>query len=318
MPSELTADGHALTVDNLSHRYGDRAALTEVSFSVAAGSSFALLGPNGGGKTTLFRIVTTLLPTRPGGAAVFGRDVAGAPADVRRLIGVVFQSPALDPRLTVRENLACHGNLYHLRGRALADRIAATLTLVGLEDRAADDVGTLSGGLQRRVELAKALLPEPRLLVLDEPSTGLDPGARREIWDHLAQLREQRGTTVVLTTHLMDEAARADRVGVLHEGRLVALGAPDALVADIGGDVILIEAPELEALATSIRERFRETVEILDGHLRIERPRGHEFVTDLVEAFPGRIDAVTFGKPTLEDVFLHHTGKRFSETEERR
>ena len=312
MPSDLAGSRNALTINNLSHRYGDRDALKAVSFCVATGSIFALLGPNGGGKTTLFRIVTTLMSTSPGGAAVFGRDVAEAPADVRRRIGVMFQSPALDAQLTVRENLACHGNLYHLRGRALVDRIATTLSLVGLEDRADDDVWTLSGGLQRRVELAKALLPEPQLLILDEPSTGLDPGARREIWDHLVRLRDQRGTTVVLTTHLMDEASRVDQVGVLHEGRLVALGAPDDLVADIGGDVILIEARELETLATNIRERFRETVEILEGHLRIEHPCGHEFVTDLVEAFPRQIDAVTFGKPTLEDVFLHHTGQRFS------
>ena len=224
----------------------------------------------------------------------------------------MFQSPALDRRLTVHENLRCHGHLYGIRGRVLDERITEALALVTLDDRADDLVQTLSGGLQRRVELAKALLPDPRLLVLDEPSTGLDPGARREIWDHLVRLRQERGTTVVLTTHLMDEAARADRVAVLHEGVLVALGAPEELVAAIGGNVILITSPDLETLARGIRERFDETVEVLNGHLRIERSRGHAFIADLVEAFPGQIDAVTYGKPTLEDVFLHHTGQRWN------
>ena len=311
MPSKPAAPT-ALTVANLSHRYGERVALKQVNFSVPTGSIFALLGPNGGGKTTLFRIISTLLPTRPGGVKVFGHDVEAAASAVRRLIGVMFQSPALDRRLTVHENLRCHGHLYGIRGRVLDERIAEALALVTLDDRAADLVQTLSGGLQRRVELAKALLPDPRLLVLDEPSTGLDPGARREIWDHLVRLRQERGTTVVLTTHLMDEAARADRVAVLHEGALVALGAPEELVAAIGEDVILITSPDLETLARGIRERFDETVEVLNGHLRIERSRGHAFITDLVEAFPGQIDAVTYGKPTLEDVFLHHTGQRWN------
>jgi ABC-2 type transport system ATP-binding protein len=302
----------ALTVANLSHRYGERVALKQVNFSVPTGSIFALLGPNGGGKTTLFRIISTLLPTQPGGVEVFGHDVEAAASAVRRLIGVMFQSPALDRRLTVHENLRCHGHLYGIRGRVLDERITEALALVTLDDRADDLVQTLSGGLQRRVELAKALLPDPRLLVLDEPSTGLDPGARREIWDHLVRLRQERGTTVVLTTHLMDEAARADRVAVLHEGVLVALGAPEELVAAIGGNVILITSPDLETLARGIRERFDETVEVLNGHLRIERSRGHAFIADLVEAFPGQIDAVTYGKPTLEDVFLHHTGQRWN------
>ena len=230
-------------------------------------------------------------------------------ADVRRLIGVVFQSPSLDGQLTVEENLQCHGHLYGLRGRHLASRIRDALAFVDLADRAHDRVNTLSGGLQRRAELAKAWLPDPRVLILDEPSTGLDPGARREIWNHLDRLRRDRGTTVVLTTHLMDEAGRADRVAVLHQGRLVAHGSPQELVAEIGGDVILVTSPHPDSLATNIRDRFQQQVEVLDGLLRIERPRGHEFIAELVEAFPGQIEAITFGKPTLEDVFLHHTGQ---------
>ena len=300
----------ALEVSNLSHRYGNHAALTAVSFSVSVGELFGLLGPNGGGKTTLFKIVSTLITPVDGSVRVFGRDVVAEPEHVRRQIGVVFQSPALDLQLRVDENLRHHGRLYGIHGRRLAERIRAVLALVRLDDRATELVGTLSGGLRRRAELAKALLPAPKLLILDEPSTGLDPGARRDMWEHLEQLRRQDHTAMVVTTHLMDEAARCDRVGVLHQGRLVAVGAPDALTAAIGADVILITTPDRDGLATKIRERFGEQVEVLDDRLRLERQRAHEFITDLVEAFPGEIDAVSFGKPTLEDVFMHHTGQR--------
>ena len=308
----MSSDPRALDISSLSHRYGAREALIDVSFEAEAGSVFALLGPNGGGKTTLFRIVTTLLPTAARHVSVFGRDVTTDAHEVRRLMGVVFQSPALDGRLSVAENLKTHGHLYGLRGAWLASRIADALGLVSLTDRADDFVDTLSGGLQRRVEIAKALLPEPKLLVLDEPSTGLDPGARRELWDHLEQLRRTLGTTVMLTTHLMDEAAKSDRVAVLHHGRLVALGSPDALVSEIGGDVILVASDNVERLADGIRDRFRQAVEVVDGHVRIERPQGHAFIAELVEAFPDQIEGMTYGKPTLEDVFLHHTGQRWN------
>lgn len=308
----MSSDPRALDISSLSHRYGAREALIDVSFEAEAGSIFALLGPNGGGKTTLFRIVTTLLPTAARHVSVFGRDVTTDAHEVRRLMGVVFQSPALDGRLSVAENLKTHGHLYGLRGAWLTSRIADALGLVSLTDRADDFVDTLSGGLQRRVEIAKALLPEPKLLVLDEPSTGLDPGARRELWDHLEQLRRTLGTTVMLTTHLMDEAAKSDRVAVLHHGRLVALGSPDALVSEIGGDVILVASDNVERLADGIRDRFRQAVEVVDGHVRIERPQGHAFIAELVEAFPDQIEGMTYGKPTLEDVFLHHTGQRWN------
>lgn len=277
-----------------------------------AGECFALLGPNGGGKTTLFRIVSTLMPPTSGRVQVSGDDVVGRPEQVRRHLGVVFQAPALDVRLTVQENLKHQGHLYGLRGPTLAGRIADALGRVGLTDRARDVVQTLSGGLQRRAELAKALLHRPAVLLLDEPTTGLDPGARRDVWRHLEALRDRDGTTIVLTTHLMDEAARCDRVGIIHEGRLVAIGAPLALTAEIGGDVILVTAGDPVALAARVRARFGVTGDVVDQHLRIERDRAHEFVPELVEAFPGEIDAVTFGKPTLEDVFLHHTGRRLN------
>ncbi len=307
--TEATASP-AVEVCRLAHTYGSRRALDGVSFEVRPGEIFGLLGPNGGGKTTLFQVVSTLLVPTSGFVRVFGEDVVARPDRVRRRMGVVFQKPALDGRLTVIENLRHQGHLYGLRGTDLTGRIDAALERVGLRDRATDIVLTLSGGLQRRAELAKAVLHRPELLVLDEPSTGLDPSARRDVWTYLRELREDDGTTVILTTHLMDEAAACDRVAILHQGRLVAIGMPDALTEAVGGDVILVSARQPDRLADRIRTRFAVTVEMIDGQLRMERRRGHEFITELVEAFPGEIDAVRFGKPTLEDVFVHHTGQR--------
>ena len=300
----------AINVVGLSHRYGDRQALQSVSFDVAPGESFGLLGPNGGGKTTFFRIAATLLTPTNGTVRVFGHDVATHPDAVRRCIGMTFQSPALDDRLRVVENLHYHGHLYGLHGKSLNQRIDEALSLVNLTDRASDLVSTLSGGLQRRVELAKTLLAKPLLLLLDEPSNGLDPGARREVWEHLRHLRQTESTTIIVATHLMDEAAQCDRVGILHEGRLVASGTPETLVSEIGGDMILVTGRDLSSLAQKVAQRFDQRVEIIDGALRLERAQAHEFVPELVEAFPGEIDTVTFGKPTLEDVFIHYTGEQ--------
>jgi ABC-2 type transport system ATP-binding protein len=280
---------------------------------VARGEVFGLLGPNGGGKTTLFKIVSTLLAPSEGTVRVFGEDVVRDPAAVRRRLGVVFQHPALDARLTVEENLRHQGHLYGLSGRALGERIGDVLSRVRLDDRRRDMVGTLSGGLQRRAEVAKALLHRPELLVLDEPSTGLDPSARRDIWQDLSELRLREGTSVILTTHLMEEAAGCDRVAILDQGRLVALGAPAALTAAIGGDVVLVTTRDAMGMAERVALRFDVKADVVNGKVRIERDRAHEFVTDLVEAFPGEIDAVAFGKPTLEDVFVHYTGRRLEE-----
>ena len=298
----------AVEADHLSHRYGDRDALTSVSFSVAPGEIFALLGPNGGGKTTLFRILSTLLTPGSGTVRVFGNDVRTHPADVRRTIGAVFQSPAIDQQLTVVENLVCHGQLYGLRGAELKRRVGLALDGVALGDRASARTNTLSGGQQRRVELAKALLTEPRALVLDEASTGLDPRARRDLWAQLTALRERRGTTIVLTTHLMDEASLCDRVAILDAGRLVTTGRPSDLTAEVGGDVVWISTPDAESLAARVRDRFGAPASVVGDRVRLERPRGHEFVPAVIEAFPGEIDGISVSRPTLDDVFVHHTG----------
>ncbi len=300
-------------VDALRHSYGSREALLGVTFSVARGEIFGLLGPNGGGKTTLFKILSTLIAPTDGRARLFGRDLASEPHAIRRRLGVVFQHGSLDPKLTVMENLQHHGHLYGLSGRSLRSRAEALLGRFGLGDRVRDSVERLSGGLRRRTELAKALLPGPELLLLDEPSTGLDPGARRDFSALLNQLRRQEGVTVLLTTHLLEEAERCDRVGILDRGSLVGVGTPDELRDRVVGDVVVVHARDPERLRGKMREQFGYEPILVDGALRVERPRGHEFVKEVVDAYPGEVTSVTFGKPTLEDVFVHLTGHRFWE-----
>jgi ABC-2 type transport system ATP-binding protein len=297
----------AVEVEDVHHVYGDREALGGVSFSVARGEMFALLGPNGGGKTTLFKILSTLMSPTSGAVRLWSHDLSREPFLVRQRLGVVFQHPSLDRKLTVLENLRHHGHLYGLMGSELKRRVQEMVARFGLTERANDLVETLSGGLQRRAELAKGLLHKPDILVLDEPNTGLDPAARRDFMNYLQHLREQEGVTILLTTHFMEDAERCDRVGILHEGRLVALGAPDALKQSIGGDIVVIQSPDPHGLQKKLRERFGCEATVVDGTLRVERPRGHEFIRDVVEAFSGEITSAAFGRPTLEDVFIHLT-----------
>ncbi|HTU27073.1 MAG TPA: ABC transporter ATP-binding protein [Pirellulales bacterium] len=301
----------AIDISHLAHRYGARQAIVDLSLSIEPGEIFAFLGPNGGGKTTLFRILSTLIPLQAGRVSVLGLDLAREQKSVRERIGVVFQAPSLDKKLTVAENIRHQGHLYGLSGRELKTRQDEMLARLGLTDRAGELCETLSGGLRRRVELAKGMLHRPRLLLLDEPSTGLDPGARADLWSYLAEVRQRDGVTVVLTTHLLEEADRADRIAIMHTGQLVALGSPAELRATVGGDSITIATGEPAALAAAIRERFACDVSVLDGSVRLEQPDGHQWIARLVEAFPGQIQSVTLGKPTLEDVFIDRTGHRF-------
>src|SRR5579864_1807025 len=281
----------AVEVLGIGFKYGGRQALTDVSFSVGRAEIFGLLGPNGGGKTTLFKLISTLVPLQSGNARVLGYDLGGETVALRRRIGVVFQHPSVDRKLTVAENVECHGRLYGIGGRRLNERTAAVLKQLELTTRADDLVETLSGGLQRRVELAKALLHEPELLVLDEPSTGLDPAARRELMHYLTHLRDDEGVTIVLTTHHMEEAERCDRIGILHQGKLVAIAPPGELKSEVGGDVIVIRAPAAEILQRKILARFKLKCQLVDGAIRIEKLRGHELVRDLIDAFGDEIES---------------------------
>src|SRR6185503_17680439 len=272
---------------------------------------FGLLGPNGSGKTTLFRILSTLMVPVAGRALILGHNAAEDPSQLRREIGVVFQAQSIDLKLTAAENLMHQGHLYGLRGAALKKRIAEILERVGLADRAKENAETVSGGMQRRLELAKGLLHGPKVLLLDEPTTGLDPGARRDLWQYLRILRDEEHVTVLVTTHLMEEAERCDRLAILNEGKLVALGTPTELKREIGGDVIVLEAKDPDALAGRIRVRFNVDVNVVGTQVRIEKDQAHRFVTNVVEAFPGEIDALSIAKPSLEDVFIKRTGHRF-------
>src|SRR5436309_6773218 len=318
IPQQHLASPPAIAVRELVHRYDNRTALNGVTFDVQPAELFGLLGPNGSGKTTLFRILSTLMLPVGGRAVILGHDSAKDPTQLRREIGVVFQSQSIDLKLTATENLRHQGHLYGLRGRDLSNRIQSVLERVGLSDRARGKAETFSGGMQRRLELAKGLLHGPRVLLLDEPTTGLDPGARRDVWQYLSILRDEEHVTVLVTTHLMEEAERCDRLAILNEGKLVALGTPTELKRQIGGDVIVLEAKDPEGLAVRIRGRFNVDVHIVGTQVRIEKDQAHRFVTNVVEAFPSEIDAISIAKPSLEDVFIKQTGHRFwSEQRER-
>jgi len=325
MPSDIL-------VDDVTHRYpprrvrrgqrtdappseqaaADRPALDHLSLDVTSGQIYGLLGPNGGGKTTLFRLLATLMPPQAGRITIASHDLATNPDAVRATIGVTFQHASLDKRLTVFENLMHQGHLYALSGRPLSQRIEAALKIVGLVDRRDDLCETLSGGMQRRVEVAKGLLHQPRVLLLDEPSTGLDPGARLDLWQALLQLRES-GMTILLTTHLMDEAARCDRLGIIHEGRLVATGSPASLQGELGGSVIFVEADELEQTKTELLQMVKSGVTRVGTQLRLTTSDGPALVARIAQQLGPRLRSISLSQPTLEDVFVARTGRTFWE-----
>lgn len=304
-------DNAVVEVRGLTHRYGERLALDNVSFSVPKGQIFGFLGPNGGGKTTLFRVLSTLMPSMSGAVRVCGMELPREAAAIRHKIGVVFQHPSVDVRLTVLENLRHQGHLYGLSGAALRARTDEVASRFGLADRARELVGKLSGGLQRRVELAKSLLHRPEVLVLDEPSTGLDPGARLNLWEYLVQLRNQSGVTVLLTTHLLEEAEKCDRLAILNHGRLVAEGSPRDLKAEVGGEMVAIQSPSPEPLHEALKARLGLDNHVVGGVILIQNPQGQDLVGRVMKTFPEQIESITIRKPTLEDVFMERTGQRF-------
>jgi ABC-2 type transport system ATP-binding protein len=297
-----------ISVENLSHKYGDRTALTGVSFSIEEGELYGLLGPNGSGKSTLFRILSTLMAPASGQARIAGFDIHSQAAEVRRKIGVVFQSYSQDKSLTVWENLEAQGYLFGLSGAFLKRRAGEALERLGLADRRNDVAKTLSGGMRRRVEIAKALLHQPAVLLMDEPSTGLDPVARHELWRFLNDLRQETGVTILVATHLLEEADLCDRILLLHEGRVVAAGTPAELKAEVGADVVVLETRDPVDLRRLVQERFGLEATEAGGTLRVEVQAGHRFAAEAVEAFPGAIVSVAFHKPTLADIFFDRTG----------
>lgn len=297
---------YAVVVNHLTHVYGGRKAIDDISLMVESGETFALLGPNGSGKTTLLRILSTLIRPTTGEQILLGLRIV---REIRRSIGVVFQSCSLDLELTLFENLRHQGHLYGLWGRALHQRIGEMLARLGLIHRAGDRVETLSGGMRRRLDIAKALLHQPKLLLLDEPTAGLDPLGRRELWSDLRSL----GMTVLFATHLLEEAEEASRVAILDDGHLIACDTPSRLRDQVGGDVIIIRTPHPDVLSREIAGQFGGDPFVVNGTVRVERVNGPEFVPRLAEAFPGRIDSLSVARPTLEDAFIRMTKRSFFE-----
>lgn len=306
-----TEGASAVSVRGVSHHYGQRCALNDVSLEIGGGQIYAVLGPNGGGKTTLFRLLSTLIPLQSGAATILQHDLAQQAAAIRHQIGVAFQSPSLDRKLTVAENIRLQGSLYGLSRPETDRRLGELLERFAIADRAHELVERLSGGLRRRVELAKALLHLPPLLLLDEPTTGLDPGSRSDVWQYLSRLRDQQGTTIVFTTHYLGEAETANRLAILSAGKLVAEGSPEALRSSLAGDSLTIETDQPTQLAAAMRERLGLATQQLSGAVRLEVAEGHRLIPQLMEAFSGHIRAIRLGKPTLEDVFIAKTGHRF-------
>ncbi len=287
-----------------------RQALKEIDLDIQSGEMIALLGPNGSGKSTLLRILTTALRAERGTVEIGGHDLLKEPRAVRRQLGVVFQKPALDRKMSVRENLVAAGQLYGMARRDIDARIIALLEGLKLRDRLDEKVEALSGGLARRVELAKALLPEPQVLILDEPTTGLDPISRQEFWHEVGNLRGE-GTTVLVTTHILDEAAACDRVAIMHEGDLLECAPPEVLQQSIGRQVLALKGTDLHLLLGQIEEAFHIRGRLVDGVLRfsLEEPFS---IDALLNQFSQSISDLSLSHPSLDDVFVHLTGHRLT------
>ncbi|WP_233198789.1 MULTISPECIES: ABC transporter ATP-binding protein [Pirellulaceae] len=303
----------AVSIENVSHFYGKRQALNEVTLSIDPGEIFVFLGPNGGGKSTLFRLLSTLMPLSHGEINILSRSVRTHQHEVRQQIGVVFQMPSLDKKLTVLENIHQQAALYGITGALLKERTALLLDKLELEDRKKDIVEDLSGGLRRRVELAKGMLHSPKVLLLDEPSTGLDPAARQAMWRYLEFLRTDQGVTVILTSHLLEEAEKADRIAILDQGQLVALDTPDALKDKIGGATITIRSRQPEALIEKLRDELNLSATEVSELVRLETEDGPATIRMIMQTASDLVDAITLAKPSLEDVFIAMTGRQFTE-----
>jgi ABC-2 type transport system ATP-binding protein len=299
----------------LVKKYGELVAVKGIDLEVKAGEIFGFLGPNGAGKSSTISMLCTLLMPTAGSARVAGIDVVREPARVRQRIGLVFQDPSLDDQLTGRENLEFHAYIYGVPAEIRRGRIDQMLELLQLTDRASSQVRTYSGGMKRRLEIARGMLHQPQVLFLDEPTLGLDPQTRRNIWTHLNELRSRTGITIFMTTHYMDEAEYCDRIAIIDRGQIVALGTPDQLKAKVGGDVVTMTSTQPEAAADEIQKLLRVTPVRDDGSLRMEVPDGRKFVPRLVRELTVPVDTISMRRPSLDDVFLKLTGHAIRDEE---
>jgi ABC-2 type transport system ATP-binding protein len=303
-------DTPAIDVEGLEKRFGDVEAVRGVSFSVPHGEIFGFLGPNGAGKTTTIKMLCTILEPSGGRARLGGFDIAKEPGGVRRSIGVIFQDPALDDRLSAAENLELHAVVYGVPRAERRARIDEALGFVELSDRKDDLVRHFSGGMKRRLEIARGLLHRPRVLFLDEPTTGLDPQTRRRTWEVLRALRDRYGTTLFLTTHYMDEAEHCDRIAIIDHGRIVALGTPEELKRKVGKDVVTVRTKSPEPLRRLLEERHGISPERTDDGLSFRVEEGEAFIVELVAEARVRLSGIAVHRPTLDDVFLALTGRQ--------
>ncbi len=306
----------AIAVEQLSKSFGEFEAVRGVSFEVAAGEVFGFLGPNGAGKTTTINMLCTLARPSGGRASVAGHDVVAERDDVRRHIGLVFQEPTLDGYLTAEQNLRLHAELYGVERSLVRPRMRQVMEMVGLWERRDSQVMTFSGGMRRRLEIARGLMHSPRVLFLDEPTIGLDPQTRSSIWSYIRQLQENEEITIFMTTHYMDEAEFCGRIAIMDHGEIVALDSPQALKEQVGADRIRIETDDDEAAIAAIGERFGLEALVSEGAVTFAVPDGEEFVPRLFAELGVPIRSVSLSRPTLDDVFMSHTGTTIRDAED--
>jgi ABC-2 type transport system ATP-binding protein len=306
----------AIAVNALDKRFGEVHAVRGVDFEVETGEVFGFLGPNGAGKTTTINMLCTLAKPTSGKASVAGHDVVSERDDVRRNIGLVFQDPTLDGYLTAAQNLELHAELYGVQSKLVAPRSEQVLRMVGLWDRKDNEVATFSGGMRRRLEIARGLMHSPRVLFLDEPTIGLDPQTRRSIWGYIRELKEREEITIFMTTHYMDEAEWCDRIAIMDHGQIVALDTPEALKAQVGKDRVSIHTDDDQAAIEAIDRQFGIEAKMSEGAVTFGVPAGEEFVPRLFAELGIPIKAVNVARPTLDDVFMSHTGTTIRDAEE--